>query len=420
MNVRFAWVVLLPCLAAADSLQDEASKKDLDAMQGNWTLVSYSIKGAAVPAAELAKIKLNVKGNLSTFTMDKEAYHGTYVLDATKKPKTIDIDLLDEPNKGKKMLGIYLLETDQLKICVGEVGTPRPTEFKTGPALHLEHWRRENAAVKKPPVEDKKPMTVAKPATPPAPVPSPFKDKNLETAVRAALHQPTGDLTDSNLLNVYILEAQDKKIASLTGLEKCKNLASLKITKNQVSDLRPLHELTNIQSLDVADNKISNITPLAGLTKLQYLELSNNQVARIDAIAAMTALNSLYLEGNKIVDLTPAAKLNKLWTLSAPRNRIKDIGPIASLTRLSTLVLNDNEISDLTALGKFKEINLLVLERNKINDLTPLINLLKVDAQGEKRIGPFLMLYLGGNPLSETAKGSQLQALKSFGARLKS
>jgi hypothetical protein len=63
---------------------------------------------------------------------------------------------------------------------------------------------------------------------------------------------------------------------------------------------------------------------------------------------------------------------------------------------------------------------MLILERNKISDLTPLIDLMKVDAQGEKRIGPFLMLYLGGNPLSDTAKGSQTQALKSFGVRIKS
>jgi uncharacterized protein (TIGR03067 family) len=421
MNVRFAWVLLLPILAAADSPKDEAAKKDLEAMQGDWAPASYAIDGKPVPAADLAKIKLNVKGNVSTFTKDKETNHGTYVLDPTKKPKTIDVDITDGPDKGKKLLGIYTLEPDQWRVCLAEVGGARPTEFKAAKGNHLEHWKRVNpVAAKKPTTDDKKPATAAKPAAPPAPIPPPFKDKNLEAAVRAALHQPTGDLTDSNLLNLYILEAPDKKIESLAGLDKCKNLMQLKITKNQVFDLRPLRELTNIQSLDIADNKISDISPLAALTKLQYLEGSNNQIARIDALAAMAALNSLYLGGNQIVDLAPVAKLNKLWTLSTPKNKITDIAPIASLTRLSTLDVSDNQVADLSALSKFKEINLLILERNKISDLTPLINLLKVDAQGEKRIGPFLMLYLSGNPLSETAKGSQLQALKSFGARLKS
>jgi uncharacterized protein (TIGR03067 family) len=418
MKVRFAVLALVPLLLAAHAPQEDAAKKDLQAMQGNWNMVAYVVAGKPTPPAELTKIHLTVKNNVSTFAIGKTTSHGTYVLDATKKPKTIDIDLTDGPDKGKKKLGIYEFEKENLKICVAAVGAPRPTEFKGGKDNNLETWQRAKAVVAKP--DDKKPAMAAKPATPPAPLPSPFKDKNLETAVRGALHQPTGDLTDSNLLNVYILEAPDKKISNLAGLEKCKNLALLKATKNQIVDVRPLKDLTNLQSLDLADNKISDISALAGLTKLQYLELSNNQVAKIDALAGLGAMNSLYLSGNQIVDLTPVGKLTKLWTLSAPKNHIKDITPVASLTRLSTVDLSDNAIADLKPLSKFKEINMLILERNKISDLAPLIDLLKVDAQGDKRIGPFLMLYLGGNPLSDTAKGSQTQALKSFGVRIKS
>ncbi len=420
MNARLTYLALIPLLGAAHFPQEDAAKKDLQAMQGNWKMVAYVVDGKTTPPAELAKIQLNVKGNVSTFTIDKQASHGKYVLDAAKTPRTLDIDLTDGPEKGKKKLAIYAFEKDQLKICVAAVGAPRPTEFKAGKGVNLETWQRAKViAAAKPAADDKKAMA-AKPAAPPAPIPSPFKDKNLETAVRGALHQPTGDLTDSNLLNVYILEASDKKIANLAGLEKCKNLALLKASKNQISDLRPLRELTNLQSLDLADNKISDIAPLAGLTKLQLLELSNNQVAKIDALAGLAAMNSLYMGGNQIVDLGPVAKLNKLWTLNVPKNRIANIAPISSLTRLSTVDLSDNAIADLSPLSKFKEVNLLMLERNKISDLTPLIDLLKLDAQGDKRIGPFLNLYLGGNPLSDTAKGSQTQALKSFGTRIKS
>jgi internalin A len=456
MNARFAWVVLIPLLVAAASPQDEAAKKDLQAMQGSWTVLTYVAGGRPALRSDMSQMKLSVKDNVSTFVQPKKTSHGKYTLDPSKNPKWIDIELTDGPDKGKKKLGLYAFENDQLKICVAGVGAHRPTELSAGSDTTMETWERAepkqekklasnskrprtiaefvsveeaNADDTKPApqvkkaADDKKPLPAAKPAADdkkpaPAPVPSPFKDKNLEAAVRATLHLPTGDLTDSNLINVYILEASDKKIANLAGLEKCKNLQSLKLTKNQISDLAPLKELTNLASLDLADNKIGEIAPLAGLTKLQYIELSNNQVAKIDALAGMAALNSLYLAGNQIVDLTPVAKLNKLWTLSAPHNHIKDLSALASLTRLSTLNLSENQIEDLAALAKFKEINLLMLDHNKVADLTPLIDLLKLDAQGEKRIGPFLMLYLAGNPLSETAKGSQLQALKSFGARI--
>src|SRR6185369_14181798 len=63
---------------------------------------------------------------------------------------------------------------------------------------------------------------------------TPVPDKSLEAAIRAALQYPKGDLTDEKLNNLFILEAPDKKIRDLTGLEKCKNLASLKLTKNEI------------------------------------------------------------------------------------------------------------------------------------------------------------------------------------------
>ena len=486
MNARFAWVVLIPFLVAAGNPQNDAAKKDLQAMQGSWTVLTYVAGGRPALRSDMAKMQLTIKDNASTFVNGKKTLHGTYTLDPSKNPKWLDIELTDGPSKGKRKLGLYAFENNQLKICVVEVGTPRPTELAAGSGTTLETWERAepagekklssnskramtivkfvsieeaNADDKKPApqekkaaddkkpapqekkaaddkkpapqekkaADDKKPAPAAKPAVddkkpPPAakptPLPSPFNDKNLEAAVRANLHLPTGDLTDSNLINVYILEASDKKIASLAGIERCKNLQSLKLTKNQISDLSPLKDLTNLASLDLADNKIGDITALAGLTKLQYIQLSNNQVAKIDALAGMVALNSLYLGDNQIADLTPVAKLNKLWTLSAPHNHIKDISAIASLNRLPTLNLSENQIENLAPLAKFKEINLLMLDHNRIADLAPLIDLLKTDAQGEKRIGPFLMLYLAGNPLSETAKGSQLQALKSFGARI--
>src|SRR5207245_8615387 len=107
-----------------------------------------------------------------------------------------------------------------------------------------------------------------------------FPDKNLEAAVKEALKE-TKPLTDESLARLFILEASGKGIKNLTGLEKCKNLAQLKLTKNQIVDLKPLKDLTELQSLHLADNKIADLTPLAGLDKLQYLDLMNNQVAKL-------------------------------------------------------------------------------------------------------------------------------------------
>src|SRR5262249_2263341 len=77
----------------------------------------------------------------------------------------------------------------------------------------------------------------------------PFPDKNLEAAIREVLkHEPKVELTDEKLLDIYFLEAPGKagkEIKDLTGLEKCKNLALIKLTKNKISDLKPLKDLAN-------------------------------------------------------------------------------------------------------------------------------------------------------------------------------
>src|SRR5437868_739184 len=101
-------------------------------------------------------------------------------------------------------------------------------------------------------------------------------DKNLEAALRAVLQEPAKELTDDHYARVFVLDAVNKGIKDLTGLEKCKNLASLRLSKNQIADVKPLAGLTNLQSLDLAENQIADVKPLAGLTTLQYLELSKN------------------------------------------------------------------------------------------------------------------------------------------------
>src|SRR5690606_21510137 len=81
-----------------------------------------------------------------------------------------------------------------------------------------------------------------------------FPDQNLEAAVRDVLKKSDKDaLAEADLKNVYILKAQDSKIADLTGLEKCTNLAELNLAQNEIKDLKPLGELKNLQSLDLSN-----------------------------------------------------------------------------------------------------------------------------------------------------------------------
>lgn len=248
---------------------------------------------------------------------------------------------------------------------------------------------------------------------------APLPDKNLEAALREALREPASkELKDDDFNRVYVLEAVGKNIQNLAGLEKCKNLTLLRLSKNQITDVKPLAGLKNLQSLDLADNKIADVAPLAGLEGLQYLELSNNKVADIKPLAGLQRLNALYLSGNQVKDVAPLAKLDKLWSLYLARNPLPDVGPIAGLKRVSTLDLSDTPIAKVDPVAQLPELNLVLLERTKIADLGPLVAAATKDAAGPKRFAPFLRLYLAGCPLSPEARSQQVPALRKAGVRV--
>jgi uncharacterized protein (TIGR03067 family) len=60
-------------------------------------------------------------------------------------PKTIDVTFTEGPEKGKSSYGIYELEGDTYRVCIGLTGKPRPTDFASTPGSGhvLEVLKRE-------------------------------------------------------------------------------------------------------------------------------------------------------------------------------------------------------------------------------------------------------------------------------------
>src|SRR5437773_5088768 len=85
-----------------------------------------------------------------------------------------------------------------------------------------------------------------------------FPDKNLEAAVRKFVFEKRDNnkpITEGDVASLSTISGQGMQIKDLTGLDKCKSLASLDLAKNQVSGLAPLKELKNIQYLNLANNQ---------------------------------------------------------------------------------------------------------------------------------------------------------------------
>ena len=121
-----AALFLIAAAPPEDAVRREQSKLD-----GYWRMVSVEVDGAKMPAQQVNDFSLKFKGDKFTSFRAGEKKTGTFTIDPTKKPKTLDIVLDDGPDKGKTWSLIYTLEGDRLQICGREAGKDRPTSFDT-------------------------------------------------------------------------------------------------------------------------------------------------------------------------------------------------------------------------------------------------------------------------------------------------
>src|SRR5437660_163197 len=122
-----AAVALLPLVVAGD----DDTKKELERFRGTWRFESIEMEGKAVPADVLKDAVLTLDGDKFTVKVPMVTYKGTFKVDVSKKPKTIDVTYTEGPEKGKTSRGIYELEGDTYKVCMDPEGKQRPTKFET-------------------------------------------------------------------------------------------------------------------------------------------------------------------------------------------------------------------------------------------------------------------------------------------------
>jgi len=125
-------------LSGTGSLVQEP-RRDKEKIQGTWKFVAFKALGAAelLPPEILTTAKIVIMADKMAWDVGKEDTEMKYMIDPTKKPKTIDLfaDLVLKDgkvvDKGRVLPGIYSLENDELKLCWDANGKSRPTEFTT-------------------------------------------------------------------------------------------------------------------------------------------------------------------------------------------------------------------------------------------------------------------------------------------------
>ena len=133
---------LLFILAAGLLLGADDPKKELDKLQGEWSAVSLERDGNKLPDEMLKTVKRTVTGESYTIAFGEMMFKGTFKIDVSKTPKTIDI--VREEDKDTPIKGIYELDGDTYKVCYGAPGKDRPTEFsaKEGSGNTMSVWKK--------------------------------------------------------------------------------------------------------------------------------------------------------------------------------------------------------------------------------------------------------------------------------------
>lgn len=116
----------------AGGKDQDAAKKELAFLEGEWSMVSGEIGGQPLPEASLKTSKRVTKGNETTAIVGGQLFFkATIAIDPSKKPKTIDYTMTEGPTKGKMQYGIYELTGDTVRFCFSAPGKERPTNFTT-------------------------------------------------------------------------------------------------------------------------------------------------------------------------------------------------------------------------------------------------------------------------------------------------
>lgn len=233
-------------------------------------------------------------------------------------------------------------------------------------------------------------------------------DINLKSAINKQLGRAEDSaITKVDLLGLTSLEASNKNIKELTGLEFAINLEYLNLSGNQISDLTPLKDLINLTSLSLAWNQIVDLSPISDLMNLRELFLQSNMIKDPRVINNLSKLESLSLGENEIIDLNFLKELTNLKSLSLDNNQLSDLTPLTNLTNLTFLDLDNNTIKEIKPLENLVNLEILVLDHNQVSDLSVLDNLshLNFSAHSQEiQLNPVYIMKGGtikiSNPLS--------------------
>jgi uncharacterized protein (TIGR03067 family) len=145
--------------------------EQLRALEGEWRFDALEVDGRAMPAAMLSASRLLIDGDRFRMESPDGTFEGIFTLNVEADPPEIDIEFVEGPEAGNWSYGIFRLEDDDLRLCLGLAGAERPSRFATTPGSGhaLERLRRSSSA-RPAHVKGGRRTTAVAPIEPPSPI----------------------------------------------------------------------------------------------------------------------------------------------------------------------------------------------------------------------------------------------------------
>ena len=144
MRVLVGMVAAFLFVGAEDP--QDAVKKEMARLEGEWSMVSGEIDGQPMPEEFRKGARRVAKDGETTVMIAGQLFmKAKFTVDPAKKPKQIDYAMTGGPTKGRTQLGIYEFGEDTVKFCFAAAGKDRPADFtaREGSGRTLSVWKRD-------------------------------------------------------------------------------------------------------------------------------------------------------------------------------------------------------------------------------------------------------------------------------------
>lgn len=221
-----------------------------------------------------------------------------------------------------------------------------------------------------------------------------FSDSGLEEAVRDTIEKEEGTIYIKDVENIQILDASDRKIENLDGIEFLIELRDLNLEDNFVKNVSPLKNTTKLQKLNLRNNEITSLEEIQFqdviYLNIRDLSLRHNvkrdkngkgtRLSDISLLSKMVSLRKLGLRDNHVEDLTPLSDLRKLKKLDIRENKFKTIEPLETLTKLEKLNIRENKIKSLKSIRYLSHLTYLNIHSDThLESLEPIKELVNIE-----------------------------------------